>query len=336
LRRVARIFFLPLIAAAAIFPLGCGGDEGTLTIYSGRTSSLVQPLLEEFSRDTGIKIRVRYGDSAELAATILEEGGNSPADVFFSQDAGALGALVERGRLQTLPADLLNKVPEQFRSPAGFWVGISGRSRTLTYNTDKVHESDLPASIMELTDPKWRGRLAWAPSNASFQSFVTGMRLLRGEVATRDWLRAMKANGVRDYPNNVAIVQAVGAGEVDVGLVNHYYLYQFLAEQGTSFKARNYYLKGGDPGALINSAGAGILKDAGNVADAQRFIEYVLSEPAQEYFAETTYEYPLVPGIAVSFELPWLATLQPPNVDLSDLSDLSGTLTLLRETGVLP
>ena len=256
-----RFVLLPLLGCllAAVIASACGGDGDALTIYSGRSSSLVEPLLEQFSKDTGIKIRVRYGDSAELAATILEEGKNSPADVFFSQDAGALGALADENRFRLLSTALLDLVPQEFRSVDGLWIGISGRVRVVTYNTETTALTDLPSSVTDFTKAEWKGRVAWAPTNGSFQAFVTGMRVLMGDEFTRTWLEEMKENGARDYSNNTSIVQAVADGEIDVGLVNHYYLYRFLAEQGPEFKARNYFLTGGDVGALINIAGAGIL-----------------------------------------------------------------------------
>jgi iron(III) transport system substrate-binding protein len=256
--------------------------------------------------------------------------------VFFAQDAGALGALVAAGRLRPLPDGLLDDVPAQFRSSQGLWVGVSGRSRVAAYIPDRVRDQDLPASVLGFTDPKWRGRVGWAPTNASFQAFVTALRLTNGEAATRDWLVAMKANNTRSYGNNIAQVQAVAAGEIDVGLVNHYYLYPFLGEQGQGFKARNHFFKNGDIGAMINVAGAGILNSSKNEPAARRFIEYLLSRDAQEYFAKETYEYPLVAGVPISSEIPPLSTLQPPAVDLDKISDLEGTLRLLRETGVLP
>ena len=333
-----KLIALPLflILLAAVVAGACGGDDDTLTIYSGRSSSLVEPLLDQFSKDTGIKIRVRYGDSAELAATILEEGGNSPADVFFSQDAGALGALAAEDRFQVLSESLLGLVASEFRSVDGLWVGVSGRARVVTYNTDTISEADLPISVTDFAKPEWKGKVGWAPTNGSFQAFVTGMRVLMGDESTSNWLREMKDNGVRDYPNNTSIVQAVADGEIDVGLVNHYYLYRFLAEQGSDFSARNYFLAGGDVGALVNIAGAGILASSDKTEDAKRFIEYLLSRSAQTYFAEETFEYPLADGVEAFGDLPSLSVLEPPEVDLSQLHDLQGTLELLRSAGVLP
>ncbi|MPZ23407.1 MAG: extracellular solute-binding protein [Dehalococcoidia bacterium] len=319
------------------FLAACGGGDGdVLTVYSGRSQDLVEPILEQFHDDTGIDIEVRYGDTAEMAATILEEGDNSPADVFFAQDAGALGAIDAEGRLTELPEEVLARVPDQFRSPDNDWVGISGRSRVVAYNTEALTPEDLPGSILDFTDTDWEGRVGWAPANGSFQAFVTGLRLTEGEDGARQWLEAMRDNGAVEYPNNTSIVEAVASGEVDVGFVNHYYLFQFLEEAGDGFGARNHYLAAGDAGALVNIAGAAILDTAKNRENAERLIEFLLAADAQQYFADQTFEYPLVEGIETHPELTPLAELEPPAINLADLADLEGTLELLRETGVLP
>ena len=339
MRRCLFAALLPLVAAAlvlAVIGAACGSDSGSLTIYSGRSETLVGPILERFSKQTGIDIRVRYAETTELTATILEEGDNSPADIFFAQDAGALGALQDRGRLQALPQPLLALVPSAFSSPQGLWVGISGRARVVAYNPEKVSVTDLPDSILGFTDPKWKGRIGWPPTNGSFQAFVTALRLIEGEQAAAAWLRGIEANNPKEFPNNPAALQAVANGEVHVAFINHYYLFQAQNEQGGSINARNHYLKGGDAGALVNVAGAAILDTAGNKSDAERFIEFMLSREAQEYFATETFEYPLVAGVSINPALPQLAALEPPQIDLSNLSDLEGTLKLLRDTGVLP
>ncbi len=336
-RRAVGITALIAIASlASLIGMSCGGDGSTLTVYSGRSQDLVGPILDQFSDETGIKIRVRYGDTAELAGVILEEGGNSPADVFFAQDAGALGALDAEGRLAVLPQDVLDRVPAGYRADNGQWIGVSGRSRVVAYNTDALQPGDLPASIKDFTDPAWKGRIGWVPTNASFQAFVTAFRLLEGEEAARAWLEGIKANDPVDLPNNTAAVEAVANGEVDVAFVNHYYLFQFLAEQGEGFKARNYFLKDGDIGALVNVAGAAILESSDHEDDAKRFLEFMLSHDAQQYFADETYEYPLIEGVSTNSLLPALSELQPPQIDLSSLDDLAGTQKLLRDTGVLP
>ncbi len=314
-----------------------GGIEtgSELIIYSGRSEELVGPLIKRFEEVSGIRVGVRYGETAQMAATILEEGQNSPADIFFAQDASALGALAAHGRLIPLPDDLLNRVEPRFRSPQGVWVGTSGRARVVAYNTAHVDPADLPASIFGFTDPRWRGRIGWVPTNGSFQAFVTAMRVLEGEERTRAWLEGILANKPIAYPSNSVALEAVAAGEVDVAFINHYYLFQALAEQGESYGARIYFLPGGDVGALVNVAGVGILDTSDNVEAARQFVDFLLSEEAQRYFAERTYEYPLISGVPADPRLPPLEEIQTPEIDLSDLSDLEGTLRLLQEVGVL-
>jgi iron(III) transport system substrate-binding protein len=325
-----------LVLTAALLTAACDGGGSSLTVYSGRSEDLVQPVIDRFSEETGIEVKVRYGETAELAATILEEGSNTPADVYFGQDAGALGALAEDGRLVELPDEILERVPLAFRSHDGVWVGVSGRSRVVAYNTENVDPEELPDSVLDFTDEEWRGRVGWAPTNGSFQAFVTALRLLEGEEAARAWLEGMAANDPTEYPSNVTALEGAANGEVDVALVNHYYLHQALAEQGEGFGARNHYLAGGDPGALVNVAGAGILDASDHREEAERFLEFMLAAEAQEYFAEETFEYPLVEEVEADPELVPLSQLEPPELDLSDISDLQGTLDLLRETGVLP
>jgi iron(III) transport system substrate-binding protein len=309
--------------------------EGALVIYSGRSEELVGPLFEQFEEESGVDVQVRYGDTAELAATVLEEGENSPADLFFAQDPGALGALTDEGRFRPLPQETLDRVPERFRSAEGVWVGTSGRSRVVAYNTDELSEGDLPDSIFGFTQPEWEGRIGWAPTNGSFQAFVTALRVLEGEDVAREWLEGIQANDPFVYPDNATALEGVASGEVEVAFVNHYYLYQALEEQGEGFPARNYYLKNGDPGALVLAAGAGILDTAHNPGAAQSFLEFALSEEAQRYFADETYEYPLVEGVEPAEDIVPLSEIQSPDVDLSNLDDLQGTLELLQETGVL-
>lgn len=321
---------------AAVLP-ACSPNGNSLTVYSGRSQTLVSPLLESFIEDTGIDIRVKYAGSATIASTLLEEGDNSPADVVFLQDPGYLGSLAHAGMLAELPEGLLNRVDENYRSTDGNWVGTSGRSRSVVYNTAAIDpERDLPDSVLDFTAPEWRGRVAWAPLNSSFQAFLTAFRLNWGEEKARSWLEGMQANDVREYPNNTTIVTAVARREVEVGLVNHYYLQRFMEEEGEGFQARNHFLRGGDPGALVLTAGAAILATSTNREEAEHFVEYLLSEAAQTYFSTTTKEYPLVEGVPTDPGLPPLASLEPPDLDLGDLTDSNGTISLLRDTGIIP
>ena len=309
-------------------------EPGRLVVYSGRSESLVAPIIEQFAEATGIDVQVKYGSTFAMAATLLEEGSNSPADVFFAQDPGGLGAV--SSMLSTLPADVVLKVPEWARASDDSWVGISGRARVIVYSTELVSEDELPTSVKDLTDPKWKGRIGWPPGNASFRTMVTAMRLMWGEEETRQWLLDMLANEPGVFPKNTPIVAAAGAGEVAVGLVNHYYLHRFIQETGDDFAARNLFLKNGGPDSLVMVAGAGILGTSENRDNAETFMRFMLSKVAQQYFAGQTFEYPLVEGVKTHRLLPPIDTLDGPGIDLSSLSDLQGTDALLRETGVIP
>ena len=309
-------------------------DPGNLVIYSGRGESLVDPIIQQFREATGINVSVKYAKTPELAATLQEEGSNSPADVFFAQDPGGLGAV--ENMLAELPDNIIAMVPEWASSPESKWVGISGRARTVVYNPTKYSENDLPDDIWDFVDPKWEGRIGWAPTNASFQTMITAMRSTWGEEKTRDWIEGIHANGAKIYPKNTPQVAAVAADEIDVGFVNHYYLFRFLAEEGDSFAARNYHPRSGGPGAVVMVAGTGILSTSENPENAKLFVEFMLSKVAQQYFAGQTFEYPLVDGVKTSRILVPFEDINHPNIALSDLTDNSATVELLRETGVLP
>ena len=320
----------------SIFAVACGGGGDSLTVYSGRSQELIGPILDRFAEQSGIEVKVKYAGTAELAATLLEEGDRSPADVYIAQDAGALGAVEAAGLFARLDDAVLDRVSPTFRSPAGRWVGLSGRARTIVYNTEQVDPAELPQSILDFTDPRWKGRIGWAPTNGSFQAFVTAVRLTHGDDVARQWLQGMKANDPVEYPKNTPIVAAVGAGEIAVGFVNHYYLHRFLAEEGEGFKARNFYTAPGDVGTLINVAGAGIIESSHAKDAANQLLLFLLGREAQRYFTEATYEYPLVDGVEANADLRSIAELEPVQLDLGRLADLEGTLKLLRETGVLP
>lgn len=333
LRRAAAAFALVLVAAGCSSG-GPGSNPDALVIYSGRGEVLVGDLLKKFEK-TGVDIEVRYAGTSELAAQLLEEGENRKADVFFSQDAGALGALQDAGVLVPLPQDALNTVAERYRSKLGDWVATSARARVIAYNTERVKPSDLPKSVFELTDPKWKGRIGIAPTNASFQAFVTGMRVTQGQAKTKAWLEGIKANEPKQFDGNIAAVEAVDNGEIDVALVNHYYLYERIKEKGeANVKVRNYFLGNGDPGALVNVAGVGIVKGTKHQADAEKFVRFLLSEEAQHYFAEETSEYPVIASVKPPAGLPPLDSIQGPKIDLAALAPLKDTLALLSEVGL--
>jgi len=306
----------------------------SLVIYCGRGEELVGPLMKQFEDQSGLKLQIRYAGTPELAATILEEGRNSPADVFFGQDAGAMGALSRANRLIALPVDIVHAVPASFRSTSGQWVGISGRARVVVYNTAALEEPDLPEDLFGFCDPSWRGRLGWAPENASFQSFVTALVVREGKDRALAWLRGIKANEPRVFAKNSAIVAAVGAGEIDAGFVNHYYLYS-ARRTDPEIKAANYYFPQESAGNLVNVAGAGILDTSRNKPAALEFLRFLLSADSQTFFAEKTGEYPLSGAIPAGSDLRPLENFSAPSIDLDELEDLESTLELIHEAGVL-
>ena len=323
----ASLFALFILLAAGL--AACSDDGGTLTLYSGRGESLVGPLIEQFEAETGIDVKVRYADTAALALQISEEGSRSPADVYYGQDAGALAFLAEEGIAAQLPADITALVDPAFQDDDGRWIATSGRARVLIISPDRVPNP--PSSVFDLVNPEWRGRVGWAPTNGSFQAFVTAMRQIHGEQATEDWLRGMIANDVTVYPKNTPQVQAVGDGELDIGLVNHYYLFRFEDD----WAAANHFTDPGEAGALVNAAGVALLESASNRDNALRFIRFLLSEDGQTYFRDETNEYPVAAGVDANPRLIPLAELNPPSLALTSLSDLEGTLELLREVGAL-
>ena len=329
MRRIAAT----VLALLALAPtVGCGGEDADLTVYSGRNETLVGDLVKDFEKRSGLNVEVRYGDSAELAAQIAEEGDNSPADVFFAQDAGALGSV--EPQLAPLPAAVLQQSPERYRDPRGRWAGVSARSRVVAFDSRELKPEDLPDSILDFTKPEWKGRIGFPPTNASFQAFVSAMRLEIGDERTREFLEGIKANAPKTYENNIQTEEAIARGEIDVGFVNHYYAFELRAER-PDFPVRNHFLRKGDPGSLVNAAGAGVLRTSENRPEAERFVRFLLSRPAQTYFSQKLYEYPVVEGIAPPRGLPPLDSLQGPSIRLADLGgELRSTLQLLDQVGL--
>ncbi|MGB6052206.1 MAG: iron ABC transporter substrate-binding protein [Rhodococcus sp. (in: high G+C Gram-positive bacteria)] len=306
--------------------------ESTVVVYSGRDEDLVDPLIERI----GGEIEVDYsGNTNAQAAKILEEGDATPADVFYGQDAGALGALDEAGLLAPLPQDILELVPEQYRGADGTWIATSARARVLAYNSDEVEAADLPTGIDGLLDPRWRGQVGYAPTNASFQSFVTALRVQRGEDGAREWLEAFAANEPVAFEGNGPLMTAVNDGQVAAGLTNHYYWYPFKAENGDDAPIELHYFEPGDPGALVNVAGAGVLAASDNQEAAQDFVRSLLTEESQMYFANETAEYPVIDGVTSDYDLPPLTELGASDIDLGQLASLEETQKLLTEVGMI-
>lgn len=341
LRSLIPSFVAPLCVAAlaagtfvALAAPSASAADGTLTVYSGRTEELIQPLLDEFAADTGIDAEVRYGDSADLALLIDEEQDASPADVFISQSPGATGYLDGAGRLRKISPSVLREVDERYRASDGRWIGVSGRVRVLVYNTDLVKPADLPDSVLDLTKRKYRDQVALAPSNGSFQDFVTAMREIEGEKATEQWLAGMEANGASSYASNSAIVEAVARGEVPMGLVNHYYA-ALAKDADPTVPVENHVFPNRDVGSVILVTSAAVLDSTDDRKLAERFVRYLLSKPAQVHLAEDEFEYPLAKGIKPLGDLPPLSSIEAPRLDLDTLGgELLKTRELIAQSGL--
>ncbi|MFT3877623.1 MAG: extracellular solute-binding protein [Propioniciclava sp.] len=307
----------------------------SLVIYSGRGEDLVGPLIAKFEQTSGIKADVRYAGSAEQAQLLLTEGANTPAQVFLSQEAGALGLLGEAGLLSELPAEVLSKVPDAYSADDDTWVGVTGRARVVAYDSQQVDEADVPTTAAAIVDPRWSGQVGIAPGNASFLAFVTAMRLVDGEDATKQWLGKLAANQAKSFARNGAILEAVDKGEVKLGLINHYYWYSAAAERGAdTMRAKIKFGASGDVAALVNATGVGILAPAASNPSARAFVDFLLSQEAQSYFVEHEFEYPLVTGIAGPAGVPPLESLRGPSVDLSDLGTVKESAALVDGAGL--
>lgn len=338
MKAMTRVWAIPVavIMSAGILA-GCGDDSGDepaqLTLYSGRSESLVGPLIEKIG--TEIAVTPAYD---KKAAQILEEGDKSPADLFFAQDAGELGALADAGLLEPLPDDIAESVPQQYRTASKSWAATSGRSRALVYNPDVLAAADLPPGIDGLTDPKFRGKVGFAPTNASFKSFVTGLRVVRGEDGARDWLTKFLANDPKKFDGNGAILEAVNDGSLGAGLLNHYYWVQAVAEEGIGkVPSRLHFFGDGDPGALVNVAGVAVLKSSDDKEEAFDFVRQLLTPETQKFFTTEVGEYAVADNIPlpVADLPPLISDLKPPKIDLDDLADVAGTEKLLTEVGAV-
>jgi iron(III) transport system substrate-binding protein len=336
LRRAVPVVCVVVASLVAMFAGLSAVQAEALVLYSGRSKALVEPIVQRFTEETGIEVRVKYGKTAQLSVALQEEGEQSPADVFWSQDAGALGALVGVDMFATLDEQTLSLVPGSYRGADGLWVATSGRARVLAYSSVRAAESDLPESVFDLTDSKYHGKVGWAPTNASFQAFVTAMRKSHGQDAAKAWLTAMIENDAQVYPKNTAIIQGIAAGEVDYGLPNHYYLLRFKTAD-KNYPVEQTAFAAGDIGNLVNVAGAGVLKTSQHRDAAQAFVAYLLSPKAQQFFASETFEYPVVADVFPSPKLQQVVEAlrdRAPAVDLDTLEDLQGTLDLLAEVGL--
>lgn len=314
-------------------PTPATAEPVTLTVYSGRGESLVGDLFKTIPEDAPFRVEVQYGKTAEMVTRLLTEGDQSPADVIFAQDSGHLGVLAERGVLTTLPESTLAQVDPKFRDSNDQWIGTSGRLRVLVYDSTKLNTEDLPQTLAELADPKWKGKIGWAPTNGSLHAHVSALRHTWGEEKTKEWMQAVEANAPTKYPKNSPQVAAANEGAIELGWVNHYYLHR-LDKEGRTAKNWSFPVAG-DAGNMLMVAGVGIRKGSDNVEAAQAFIEWLVSESSQNYFAQQGYEYPTRIGVSTHADVPALAPDQLLNVDQARLADLGPTREMLKELGLL-
>jgi iron(III) transport system substrate-binding protein len=322
--------------AAEINPEKCVENSGEeVTIYSGRTENLIEPVLEAFACATGVSVQVRWGSSTQLALLIDEEGNRSPADVFLSRSPGPVGFLESKDLLGTIDDSVLNLVSEENRSSEGSWVGFSGRKRVLVHNVDLVLDAELPRSVFDLTEEKWRGKVAIPGTNGSFVDWFTVFRDQYGTDIAAKWLNDMVDNDARYYPNNRSIVEAVGRGEIEVGLVNHYYNYQEVAAAGDKHRARNHDLDDTDIGSLLIITAASVLDSAKNPEKANELLSYLLTDSVQRYFTNRTFEYPLAAGVQPNALLPKLSALEIGSVDFDALGGgFEETAKIIEASGI--
>lgn len=328
-------------SAGSATTAGSGADDDlageSFVLYSGRDEELIQPIVDAFTEETGIEVEVRYGGSAEMAAQLMEEGDSTPAHVFYSQEVGAVGALAKADLLADLPQELVDRVDERFRPAEGTpWVGVTARARVIVYNPDALQAAgaEVPEGVMDLTDPQYEGLVAMVPGNASFQAFVTAMRVYQGEDEARTWLQAMIDNGAdTSYEKNGDVLEAVNNGDIPLGLINHYYWARH--ENRDEFAAQLIFPTGDDAGGLVNATAAGLMKGAADNRAALAFIDYLLSEEGQQTFVDETWEYPVVDGVEDPEGVPPLEDLEGPPLDLTDLDSLEATQALMSDLGLL-
>ena len=330
---VAALMMLGLVTGCSSSTNEQAAEVSELTIYSGRSEEFIAPFFANWQESTGIKLNVRYGDSAELSAQILEEGNNSPADLFLSQDAGSLGAISQAGLFIALPADVAANIPAEFVAANRQWVGVTGRARVFAYAPDRV--KTLPTSVTDLVKPIYKNQIGIAPTNASFQAFLTALTESKGSSFAKTWLEGLQANGVKIYLKNSAIVEAIDKGEISIGLVNHYYTWEVSEALGRAINVKNGFFAPGDLGNLINVSGAGILKTSAKQKAAQDLINYLTSAAAQGKFVTDTHEYSLIQGATAPTDLPALDAIGAPAIDLKTLSNIKATQDLLIQVGLL-
>ncbi len=333
-RLVGAVVGAAVVALSASCSFGSGSDA-ELTLYSAQHEDLVTVMVQGFAKETGIDVVIRSGSDFELGNQLVQEGAASPADVFLTENSPAMTLVASKGMFAPLDAATVAQVPPAYVSSGKDWVGFAARSTVLAYNPGLQPERDLPESIMDLADPRWKGQVGIAAAGADFQAIVSAVLATEGEAATEAWLTGLKANA-KVYRSNVAVMAAVNSGEVRTGVMYHYYWYKDRAESGAN--SRDVELKffgGKDPGGFVSVSGAGVLKSSDHAADAQKLVQYLTGRGGQEALVNSNaLEYPVGTGIAANAKLKPLSELDPPAVDIGKL-DGAKVVALMQQAGLL-
>jgi iron(III) transport system substrate-binding protein len=310
-------------------------QEDGIIVYNAQHESLAKEWAEGFTKETGIKVTLRNGGDSEFSNQIVAEGAASPADVFLTENSPAMALVENAGLFAPIDADTLALVPEQFRPSSGAWTGIAARSTVFVYNKEKLSADQLPKSLLDLADPSWKGRWAASPSGADFQAIVSALLELKGEEATADWLKAMKANFTA-YKGNSTVMKAVNAGEIEGGVIYHYYWFGDQAKTGENSKnVELHYFKNEDPGAFVSISGGGVLASSKHPKEAQAFVKWIAGKGGQDILKNgTSYEYAVANGAESNPKLVPLADLQAPKIDPSKLNSKKVT-DLMTAAGLL-
>lgn len=317
----------------------CGGEseqqERSITVYNAQHEELLLELAPIFEKQTGIKVNMRHGKDFELGNQLVTEGAKTPADVFLTENSPAMSLVEGKGLFAPLPSKTLSKIPAQYRPESGNWTGWAGRATVLVYNTDNVAEGDLPESILDLADPAWKGRVSFSPTGADFQAIVSAVLQLEGEEPTKEWLAGLKQNATI-YRNNLVVMKAVNDGQTDTGVIYHYYWHRDQKEAGqNSSGAKLHFFGNEDPGAFLSISGAGVLKASKHKGDAQKFVDFLVSESGQKALANSyALEYPLNPAVSLEPPIPPLSEIEPPTVDVTKLNGPK-VIELMQEAGLL-
>jgi iron(III) transport system substrate-binding protein len=333
-----------LAATSALVLSACGSDSleagdkldsSKLTIYSAQHKSITEEWAKEFQAETGVKVQIRFGNDSSMGAQIVQEGDRSPADVFLTENSPAMTTVQNAGMLAEVDPTTIAKVDPAYVPSSHDWVGIAARSTVLVYNPSKISEDQLPASLMDLADPKYAGQWGAAAGGADFQAIVSAILELKGEQATKDWLAGLKS-GAKIYQNNIATMKAVNSGQVPMGVIYHYYWYRDQAlEKASSGNTKLHYFKHQDPGAFVSISGGAVLKTSKHAQDAQKFLAFVLGKKGQDMLSTTdTMEYAVATGVDSDPSLPPLASLEAPEVDPFTLNGPQ-VIELMTQAGLL-